>query len=338
MNRTTVTRAAVVGLLAVVGVAGAVATADATPPGANGKIAFRRYFDSAHESWGAIFTINPDGTGARQITHPAPDVLDDQPDWAPDGSLITFSRLGPNRDEPGHVWVVARNGSGLEPVSPLCPPGSDSLTCSDDSNVSFSPDSAQLVFTQSTGHVVNDQIEHSAIAIMNLDGSGRHVIYTAAPFSADLGYSVFSPAGKTIIFEHVNSSTGSPAGHRAIFVIDVDGSNLRQLTPWAQNDGDNPDWSPNGNWILFRSFVDLGPQSQLFLIHPDGSGRRQITHFKRGTHVTSSSFSPDGKSIVLGKGPEGGNIDVYTMRLDGTHLHRVTRSKLWDSAPDWGPR
>lgn len=337
MNGKTGIRAAVFGVLALIGVAGAVATADATPPGANGKIAFRRYFDR-NQSWGAVFTINTDGTGARQITHPARGVLDDQPDWAPDGSLITFSRLGPNPDEPGHVWVVAPDGSGLKPVSPLCPPGADSLTCSDDSNVSFSPDSMQIVFTQSTGHVVDGEIEHSAIAIMNRDGSGRHVIHEAAPYSADLVYPVFSPDGKQLVFERINSGTSSPAGQRAVFVVGTDGANPRRLTPWAENDGDNPDWSPNGRWILFRSFVDEHAQSQVFLIHPDGAGRKQVTHFNQGTHVTSSSFSPDGTSIVLGKGPEGGNIDVYTMRFDGSHLRRVTRSKLWDSAPDWGPR
>ena len=36
--------------------------AGATPPGDNGRIAFRRYFNQAHK-YGAIFTINPDGTG-----------------------------------------------------------------------------------------------------------------------------------------------------------------------------------------------------------------------------------------------------------------------------------
>lgn len=233
-------RTALIGLLALLGVAGAVAKAHATPPGTNGKIVFRRYLDR-NQSWGAVFTINPDGGGARQITHPAAGAVDDQPAWAPDGSLITFSRLGPNPDEPEHVWVVAPDGSGLTPVGPLCPAGADPLTCSNDSQASFSPDSKQLLFGIGNGHVVNDQIEHAAIAIMNLDGSGRHVIYEAAPYSADLGGPVFSPDGKQLIFERINSKTGSPAGKRAIFVVGVDGSNLRQLTPWAENDGDNPD-------------------------------------------------------------------------------------------------
>lgn len=327
--------------LALSAVAIVVATASATAPGNNGAIAFRRYFDAQH-SWGAVFTIAADGKGTRQITHPARGIVDDQPDWAPDGGLIAFSRCCAPL---GHVFVVAPNGSGLAPVGPLCPSGADETTCPDDENASFSPDSKQLAFTQSTGLVKSDPvveniIEHSAIAIMNRDGSGRRVIYQGAPYSADLNYPVFSPDGKQLVFERTNSGFSAPAGKKAVFVVGIDGSNPRRLTPWKENDGDNPDWSPNGKWILFRSHDVDDPrvQSQIFLIHPDGSGRRQVTRFSKGTHVLSSSFSPDGKSIVFSKGPDGGNIDVFTMRLDGSHVQRVTRSKLWDSAPDWGPR
>jgi Tol biopolymer transport system component len=137
----------------------------------------------------------------------------------------------------------------------------------------------------------------------------------------------------------VNSAFTRLARKRAIYAIGIDGSNPRRLTAWAENDGDNPDWSPDGKWILFHSFVDdPRGRSQIFLIHPDGTGRRQVTHFSKGTHVASSTFSPDGKSIVFSKGPEGGNVDLYVMRIDGSHVQRVTRSPLWESAPDWGPR
>ncbi len=315
-----------------------VASASATAPGSNGGIAFRRYFDPQQE-WGAVFTVAPDGKGARQITRPTRGVVDDQPDWAPNGGLITFSRCC----APGqlsHVFVVAPNGDNLTPVGPLCPAGATEETCPDDAHPSFSPDSTQLAFTQSTGRVnAGGQIEHSAITIMNRDGTGRRVIHQGAAFSGDLNFPVFSPDGKQLVFESRNSDSGTPAGKIAIFIVGVDGSNLRRLTPWAENDGDNPDWSPNGKWILFRSHVDNpNRQSQIFLIHPDGTGRKQVTHFGKQTTVTSSSFSPNGKAIVFGKGAEGGNTDVFTMRLDGSNMKRVTRSKLWESAPDWGPR
>jgi TolB protein len=316
-------------------------SADATAPGANGRIAFRTYFDG-QQSWGGVFTINSDGSGARQLTHPRRGTVDDQPSWAPDGSLIAFNRL----QEGGlsHVWVMAPDGTGRRPVGRLCPPGADEQMCADDANASFSPDSSRIAFTQSTGRVKQDPqgegwIEHSALAVMNRDGSGRRTVFQGAAFSGDLQYPVFSPNGEQLVFERVVSSFAKPAGKHAVYVVGLDGSGLRRLTRWFESDGDNPDWSPNGKWILFHSHVDdARGQSQYFLIRPDGTGRRQITHFRKGTHVASASFAPSGRSIVFAKGPEGGNVDLYTMRLDGSHVRRLTRSPLWQSAPAWGPR
>lgn len=325
-------------LLAIVGAFAA--TASATAPGKNGAIAFRRYFDD-QQTWGAVFTVQPDGTHAHQVTHPPKGVVDDQPDWSPDGSLISFTRCLPNNGL-CHVWTVAPDGSGSAPVGPLCAAGANEQTCPDDGHPDFSPDSKQLVFVQSTGQVkqvpvTGDQIEHSAITVMNRDGSGRHVVFTTNNFAADLDYPVFSPDGKQIVFERHNSGLSKPVDKHAVFVVGVDGSYLHRITPWAENDGDNPDWSPNSKWIIYHSHVDDPTgQAQYYLVHPDGTGRKQLTHYPKGTHVTSASFSPDGTSITFAKGPEGGNIDVFTMQLDGTHVTRLTHSPLWDSAPDWG--
>jgi TolB protein len=327
---------------ALVAIAAVVASAaPAAAPGKNGGIAFRRYFDQQQTS-GAVFTVSAGGEAAKQVTRPPAGVVDDQPEWAPDGSLIAFTRCA--QGAICHVFVIAPDGTGLAPVGPLCPTGANEQTCPDDEHASFSPDSKVLALVQATGTVKADPsggtwIEHSALALLNVDGGGRHVVYQAAPFSGDLGYPVFSPDGKQLVFERTASGFTKQAGKNAVFVIGVDGSDPRRLTPWAESDGDNPDWSPDGKWILFHSHLeDPSHQSQIFLIHPDGSGRKQLTHFSNGTHVASSTFSPDGKWIAISKGPEGGNIDVYVMRVDGTHMRRVTRSKLWESAPDWGPR
>jgi Tol biopolymer transport system component len=69
--------------------------AAATPPGDNGRIAYKVYLD-ADLSTSAIFTMRSDGTRTRQITFPQAGTQDDQPDWSPDGSLIAFQRCAPD--------------------------------------------------------------------------------------------------------------------------------------------------------------------------------------------------------------------------------------------------
>jgi TolB protein len=315
--------------------------APSSSPGRDGSIAFRRFFDDQH-TWSALFTVSPDGTHTQQVTRPARGTVDNSPDWSPDGHLLAFVRFDGSKTGLEHLWTVHPDGSNLAPVGATCPSNANETTCPDDTDPSFAPDSKTLTFVQASGPIKTlggsgTQIEHSAIAIVNVDGSGRHVVYRGAPYSSDLAAPMLSPHGAQIVFERDNSSLSKPAEAKAVFVVRSDGTHVHRLTPWAENAGDNPDWSPDGNWILFHSHVDDGRQGQYFLIHPDGTSRKQISHFATGTFVGSASFSPDGGSIVFSQGPQGGNIDVYTMRLDGTHVRRLTRSKLWDSAPDWGP-
>ena len=320
------------------GPAGSVPKTTAAPLDLTGVIAFRRYFTS-DESSGAVFTVAADGA-PRQITDPPRGVVDDFPVWSADGTLIAFTRCAP--DALCHIFRMAPDGSGLAPIGPLCPDGADEHTCSDQRNPMFSPDSKRVVFTQSTGRVKLDSsgenwIEHSALAIMRTDGSKRRVIYRAAPFSGDIIPAAFSPDGRRLVIEQANSGFSKLRRTRAVVVIEIDGSSRRRLTDWAENAGDHPAWSPDGSWILFHSHVEDGAQGQYFIVHPDGSGRRQLTHFPDGTWIGRASFSPDGESIVFAKGPEGGTAAVYTMRLDGSHVQQVTHSEYWDSAPVWGP-
>ena len=81
-----------------------------TAPGKNGNLVFRRYFDKGH-SWGALFTADPSGKGVRQLTHPERGVLDNVPDWSPDGRRVAFQRVDPNgcgaRCETDEIYVVA---------------------------------------------------------------------------------------------------------------------------------------------------------------------------------------------------------------------------------------
>jgi TolB protein len=314
--------------------------AGATMPGKNGRIAFRRYFNDAHTSSG-IFTIGVDGSSEQEVTRSPRGYFDDQPDWAPDGSLLAFTRCPTNG--PCAVYTVHPDGSGLRRLSKPCARGARETTCPDNANVAFSPDGTLIAFTESAGRVnpdklVDNIIERSSIVLMDPNGGRRQTITHSKPFAADLSWPQFSPDGKQIVYEHANSSRATPAGMRALFVVDVANGRQHRITPWLLGGGDNPDWSPDGRWIVFRSHVDRPGIPNVFVVHSDGTGLKQLTHFtKSGYVLASSSFSPDGAEIVLASEGVAGNADIFVMNADGSNLHAITRTTLWDSAPDWGP-
>jgi Tol biopolymer transport system component len=73
-------------------------------------------------------------------------------------------------------------------------------------------------------------------------------------------------------------------------------------------------------------------------MHPNGKGLRQVTRVSADTMLLSASFSPSGRRIVYSKSGRAGQPDIFTSRLDGSHVHQLTRSPAWESAPDWGPK
>lgn len=335
-NRPHIAAAAALGAAAIA-LAIAVAPSQATYPGKNGRIAFRRYFDNDHRL-SAIFTINVDGSGEQRVTHAPKGLFDDQPDWSPDGSQLVFSRCVPD-DGLCAVYAVHADGSHLKRLSPPCPGRTGPPKCEDDSKVSFLPDGKHVVFTRGSGKPDRTQMtQHSDLVVSDLKGESRRVVLGSKPYQAEYNYAAYSPDGRQLVYEHFNSLRPKPRLRRALFVATSNGKGDHRITPWALDAGDSPDWSPDGKWIVFRSNVELeNKQSQIYLIHPDGSGLKQLTHFKSGAIVTSSSFSPDNKSIVFATTGVDGNADLFVMRLDGSRMHPITRTRLWDSAPDWGP-
>jgi TolB protein len=313
--------------------------ASATTFGANGPIAFRRYLDADHTT-SAIFSVGADGRGERMLTRPAAGVQDTQPDWSPNGRLVAFERCQP--DAPCAIYTVRANGTHLRRLSPPCTATTPDV-CPEESGVAFMPDGRHVVFTRTSGPVREFPdgsafVEHSDLVIRDLSGKHAVVAMRGRPFSGDNEQVVASPDGRRLAFQRRNSPLVEPAGGTAVVVVDVDGQHLHRITPYALDAGDHPDWSPDGRWILFRSnesadFLD----SQLYVVHPDGSGLRQVTHLSADTLLLSASFSPNGQKIVYAQTGAGGVPDIFTMDVNGTHLQQVTNTPEWDSAPDWGP-
>lgn len=346
-NRTAGGKALVI-VLALAGVFGAVAgTAVATPPGKNGKIVFRRY-TNAEQTAGALFVARPDGSGVRQLTHPASGrVIDNEPDWSPGGTQVVFQRAdenacGDDSCETDQIWVVNADGSSPHAIATDSPGTSCAANDKPAGGVcrfspAWSPDGAQVIFACTTPFIPGYPAT-GGLCIIGADGTGLRTLERTPARWYDDGPQ-FSPDGKRIAFERDYDSADGSTLKAAVFVMNADGSSIRRLTPWALRAGDHPDWSPDGKRILFTSNVD-GPaavSANKYMIKADGTGLRQLTHATGGAvQYMSSSYSPDGKWITLARRTRNGNPDVYVMKTDGTRLRNVTRSSAWDSAPDWG--
>jgi TolB protein len=309
--------------------------AHATPSGENGPLVFRRYFNPQH-THGALFTINPDGTGLFQVTHPGRGVLTNEPDWSSDGQWIAYQRNvkgGPTR-----LFKIRPDGTDRTALSSTC-----TGDCVFDADAAWSPEGKQIAFARVFGAHGKCCYPGGPLFVMHADGTHpEQVTQTGTPL-ADQRYDdsgpQWSPDGTRLAFERYDTKRDK----HAICTVRLDGSDLRRLTPWTLDAGDHPDWSPDGQWILFHSNEPHPPgtQDNLFLIHPNGTDLHRITH-TFGDHFTwlSSSFSPDGTMITVARFPghgRAGNADVYVMNLDGSGLRDVTNSFLWDSASDWGP-
>jgi Tol biopolymer transport system component len=344
-------RSRYVGIALLVGLGVVVAVpANAARPervkGGDGRIVFRRYLDVARTS-AAIFTVNPDGTGARQVTHPAAGVIDTEPDWSSDGTKIAFERQEPcPADGPRNglnntcdlVFTTRRDGSGPRPFVP-CGFQADAPfpgNCVGVDQPGWSPDGSKIAFQYNlsdpryTGSLTLD----AGIWIANADGSGAHQVTQRTPGQAwDFGPQ-WSPDGRRLVFFRRDLPTDT----EAIFTVAVDGSHERQVSPAGLNAA-NPNWSPDGRWILFNAEAQDG-SSNLYRVRPDGSGLARITNEAGdGFHYLSASYSPDGTMIATartpGTGPEGA-ADVFVMDADGSDIRPVTQTRLWDSGADWG--
>jgi TolB protein len=301
----------------------------ATSPAKNGRIAFRRISRSGTKA--AIFTINPDGTKERQVTHPRGKRFETEPSWSPDGRWIVFDLWRADNQDDARLFKIRSNGRHRTLID-----GSCTAPCLTDSFPSWSPSGNRIAFGRGLGPSVGTNNVY-AIFTMGSDGTDvRQITQTGADPNAEQPYGdddpSWSPDGNRLAFQRTRRSNGL----HAIFTVLLDGAALRRITPWKL-DAASPDWSPDGQWIAFRTQENSARHGDIGLVRTTGRRLRIVTNGQGKWGVFS--FTPDGRFIV---GPwniaEGHIADLYTFRLDGSHLQQVARTDASEGAPAWGPK
>jgi Tol biopolymer transport system component len=326
----------------------------------DGRIVFHRYLDPAQpKTKSAIFTMYPNGTHIRQITHPPKGFSDRHPAWSPDGTKVAFHRsCRPSHCHGSRILLVNVNTGFTRSVTHCIPnrgwtkehpPPSSAPYCVGDSHPTFSPDGKSIAFRRVIGPE-DESTRVEGIFIVGLDGSGPHQVSNVDKRGAlefeDFG-PAFSPDGKLLVFERSRLEDD----RHAVFVQSLDSSgspeDARQITPWEMYCGDGPEFSPNANWVLFGCEPEGEAIEELYWVHPNGTGLYRLTYAPDDVHYEGSSFSPEFKGwgdIVAVRWPASGdydNSDVFRMHIEASDVQseetvNLTKSQTLDDAPRWG--
>jgi Tol biopolymer transport system component len=292
---------------------------------ANGEIAFSARVHGVSQ----VFTVNPDGTQQRQVTHGTAPAGQYGLAWSPNGRGLLFTVTQHRKDR---LLRSRADGSGITAVNAPC-----TGNCLGDDNPDYSPNGKKIVFERAFGPVVNGNASGLALFTVNADGSALKQLTRESKSSDTQAH--WSPDGQKIAFVHFDNVTY----RQAIEVMSSDGRNVRRLTPYSLNAGD-PRWSSDGKLVLYNSYG--GPvqheSANLFTMHPDGTHRVQLTHYKGGTlQAYADDWSPDGSEIVFRRLSFSGNDSevggYYILDLGTKHVRRLTPVRLtYDAQAAWG--
>ncbi len=124
-----------------------------------------------------------------------------------------------------------------------------------------------------------------------------------------------------------DNSTLAIALQGTIWTIPANGGTARAVTD-EMGDSQEPDWSPDGEQIVFHSYRD--GTYHIWSIRKDGTGLKQLTSGISDNR--EPDWSPDGKSVVFSS-DRSGNYDIWQLELGSGRLKQLSTDEANDSNP-----
>ncbi len=270
------------------------------------QIAFVSYIDGNRQ----IFIMNPDGSNTHIISNPL-DPGDFNPVLSNDGSKIVFDRendlmYAMNHDGTERIQVTYGDIYGHLPV--------------------WSPDGSRIAYVVDGGN----EVFHVAIWVADANGENPHQITgnIIPNWESDkISWSMQD--------QFVFSSDSTDGAGYAIYSINSDGSNLRQITTNSYYDFE-PAWSHDCSRIAFARYLPESNIPQIFVMNSDGSDIHNIQNSEQSG--VSPCWSPDDSRIAFVSYLPGDNeSEIYVMNTDGSDQRNITNNQTADYSPSWGP-
>jgi TolB protein len=193
-----------------------------------------------------IWTVAPQGGAPTRITNRS-NAVAWEPSFSPDGQWVTFESHNLAGSDPGTIWKVKIDGTGLVQLT----------SGGDDREPNWSPKGDRILF-QSLRSGNWD------IWTMNVDGSQMLQVTKASGDDTDASY---SPDGQRIVY---SSDGGGSLNFADLFVIPAAGGTPVQVHAAPASDyAGAPSWSPDGHWLAFETCTgdpDTSPGTHIGIV------------------------------------------------------------------------
>jgi TolB protein len=126
------------------------------------------------------------------------------------------------------------------------------------------------------------------------------------------------------------------SGNREVYVMDASGGNSRPATRGASIKA-FPDWLPNGDGILYSTYLKDGLQDLFLSSRGRSPAGRILRDVLPGAAKYRGVFAPDGQHLALVASVDGA-AELFRVRRNGRKLLRLTdNAPVIDIAPSWSP-
>lgn len=237
------------------------------------------------------------GCTTSSLPEPITDVPSDEaPAWSPDGSRIAYYHYNPDAGDteyPTGLYVLnlERGERFLVIEGPAF-------------NPDWSPGGQWLTFNSGD------------IFIIRPDGSDlQQVTNVGSAF-----FPAWSPDGKRIAFDTPHRDE---SGANLIWLINPDGTELSDISMHGTGEWRDPDWSPDGEYMVHLRFLDGTFGEEVFIMDSLGSNAQRLT--QNSENDRAPVWSPNGEWIAWSVLYEGKEWGLWIMRSDGSNQKELLR-------------